>query len=79
MTALVAHVGTHPVELGNEAEPVVEDVLGDDGRAVGSGEQRDDERQEIGGEPGERQRRDVDGGGVARRPVPRSRRAWATP
>ena len=57
----MAHVGTHAGELGDEAEPVVEDVLGDDGGAVGGGQQRDHERQEVGREARERQRRDVDG------------------
>ena len=57
---LVADVGAHAVELGDEPEPVVEHVLGDDGGAVGGGEQRDRERHEVGGEARERQRGDVD-------------------
>ncbi len=60
VATFVADVGTHAVQLGHEPEAVVEHVLGDDGRAVGGGEQRDHERHEVGGEARERERGDVD-------------------
>src|SRR5262249_3716010 len=47
VTTLVANVGAHAVELVDEPEAVVEHVLGDDGGALGGGQQRHDQGHEV--------------------------------
>ena len=54
--------GAEAVELVDHDEPVLEDVLGDDRGPFGEGEQHHGLRLQVGGEPGVRQRGDVDRG-----------------
>jgi hypothetical protein len=63
VVAVDAHVGTEPDQLVDEHEPALEDVLGDQGRAGGHRGERDGHRLQVGGEPGEGQRDDVDPAG----------------
>ena len=61
MVAVGVDVGAQPGEFVDEPEPGLEQVLGDHGRALGDGVERDELRLQIGGEARVRQRDDVDG------------------
>ena len=60
MMALDANIGTHAHQLGCKHKTILEDVLGDNGTAVGQGGEHHDLRLHVRGETGERERLDID-------------------
>ena len=79
VVAVGADVGAEPDQLVDEHEPAVEDVLGDQRRALADRGQADRQRQQVGGESRERQRGGVDRGRAAVHAYPERVAARSSP